>query len=42
VKSIVLGRLAMKFSYSVKHNSQVPVAASKTDTETSVTLVYSF
>jgi len=42
VKSNILGKLAMKLSYSVKHNSEVPLAASKTDTETSVTLVYSF
>ena len=42
VKTAILGQLAMRFSYAVKHNSKAPDATGKTDTETSVTLVYSF
>ncbi len=42
LKTKILGRLAMKFSYAVKHNSKAPEATGGTDTETSVTLVYSF
>lgn len=34
--------LAMKLSYTVQHNSQVPVGTKKTDTFTSVNLVYNF
>ena len=34
--------LAMKLSYTVKHNSEVLAGREKTDTETAVTLVYSF
>ena len=36
------GNLAMKLSLNVKNNSDVPVGREKTDTATSVTLVYSF
>jgi putative salt-induced outer membrane protein YdiY len=32
----------MKLSLNVKNNSDVPVGREKTDTATSVTLVYSF
>lgn len=42
LKANILGQLAMKFSYSVKHNSDAPVEAGNTDTETSITLVYTF
>ncbi len=34
--------LAMKLTVTVKHNSDVPVTSEKTDTETALTLVYSF
>lgn len=34
--------LAMKLSYTVQHNSQVPAGTKKTDTFTSVNLVYNF
>lgn len=34
--------LAMKMTFTVKNNSVVPVGTKKTDTETAVTLVYSF
>lgn len=36
------GSLAMKLSFTVKNTSDVPVGSKKTDTETGVTLVYSF
>jgi putative salt-induced outer membrane protein len=38
----IVGSLAMKLSYKVKHTSDVPPDIEKTDTETSVTLVYKF
>jgi len=34
--------LAMKLALTVKHSSEVPVGKTKTDTETTVTLVYNF
>lgn len=40
--SQIAGSLAMKISYTVKHNSEVPVGIEKKDTETAVTLIYSF
>ena len=36
------GSLATKVTYTVKNTSDVPVGVEKTDTETAVTLVYSF
>ena len=36
------GSLATKITYTVKNTSEVPAGVAKTDTETSVTLVYSF
>jgi len=36
------GSLATKITYTVKNTSDVPVGVKKTDTETSVTLVYNF
>ena len=36
------GRLAMKVSYTVKHESEVPAGSDKTNTETSVALAFSF
>jgi len=38
----VNGSLATKITYTVKNTSDVPVGIEKTDTETAVTLVYSF
>jgi putative salt-induced outer membrane protein len=34
--------LALKFTYTVRNKSEVPVGTEKTDTETAMTLVYSF
>ncbi len=42
ITATINGSLSMKLSLTVKHNSVVPVDRSKTDTETSVTLVYGF
>jgi putative salt-induced outer membrane protein len=36
------GSLATKITYTIKNTSDVPVGVKKTDTETAVTLVYSF
>ncbi|MBO6703517.1 MAG: DUF481 domain-containing protein [Pseudomonadales bacterium] len=38
----VVGDLAMKLAVAVKHNSEVPAGKDKTDTESTVTLVYRF
>jgi len=42
VKVQVVGNLSAKLSHSIKNSSDVPVGTKKTDTETVVTLVYSF
>jgi len=42
LKTTVIGRVAMKLSYTLKSQSHVPVDTKHTDTETAVTLVYSF
>ena len=42
LKTTVIGRVAMKLSYTLKSQSNVPVDTKHTDTETAVTLVYSF
>ena len=42
LQSTVVGALAMKLALKIKHQSEVPLGRDKTDTETSVTLVYSF
>lgn len=42
IKTQVIGRLGMKASLTVRHNSSVPVGSKKTDTETSLTAVYQF
>ncbi|MFK5894512.1 MAG: DUF481 domain-containing protein [Pseudomonadota bacterium] len=42
LKLVIVGNLGAKFSYEVKNNSDVPVGTDKTDTITSVTLVYNF
>jgi putative salt-induced outer membrane protein len=38
----VAGNLAMKIALNIRNNSAVPVGREKTDTESSVTLVYTF
>ena len=35
-------KLAMKVSLTIKNNSEVPAGTEETDTETAITLVYSF
>lgn len=42
LQTTVVGSLAMKLTLSIKNNSEVPPGREKTDTETSVTLVYKF
>jgi putative salt-induced outer membrane protein len=42
IKATISGSLSMKLALTVKHNSVVPVDRKKTDTETSITLVYGF
>lgn len=42
LKSQVAGNLAMKITYTIKNTSDVPDNVEETDTETAVTLVYSF
>lgn len=42
LKTSIIGQLAMKLSYTVKHNTSVPPGTRRTDTETAVTLVYTF
>lgn len=42
LETIVVGDLAMKLAVAVKHNSDVPDGVDKTDTESTVTLVYKF
>ena len=42
LKSQIADSLAMKASYTLKHTSRVPPDTEKTDTETALTLVYSF
>lgn len=42
VSASLTDTLAMKLSYTVQYNSQVPAATKKTDTFTSVNLVYNF
>lgn len=42
LQSNIANQLAMKLALTVKHQSEVPIGRKKTDTETSVTLVYTF
>lgn len=42
LKAQINGSLATKLTYTVKHTSDVPDGTKNTDTETAVTLVYSF
>jgi putative salt-induced outer membrane protein len=39
IQSDIMDNLSMKFSFKVKHQSEVPTGREKTDTETSVTLL---
>lgn len=42
LESTVVGNLALKVAINIKHQSRVPAGAEKTDTESSITLVYRF
>jgi putative salt-induced outer membrane protein YdiY len=42
LETAIVGNLAMKLAFKVKHNSVVLPGKDKTDTETTVTLVYKF
>jgi len=42
IKANLIGNLAMKLSYRVKHESKVPAGTAKTDTETALSLLYGF
>lgn len=42
LRAQINGSLATKITYTIKNTSDVPVGVRKTDTETAVTLVYSF
>ena len=42
LKMQIVGNLSAKLSHTIKHNSDVPVGTEKTDTESVVTLVYTF
>ena len=42
ITAAIATSLAMKFAVNIKHQSDVPIGRKKTDTESSLTLVYSF
>lgn len=42
LKTTIVGALALKLAYTVKYTDQVPSGKKQADTETSVTVVYSF
>jgi len=42
IKANINSALALKFTYTVRHKSEVPVGTKKTDTEAAMTLVYNF
>ncbi|MFP4533354.1 MAG: YdiY family protein [Desulfobacterales bacterium] len=42
VKAQVIGALSMKAAFTLEHTSSVPADTEKTDTETALTMVYSF
>ncbi len=42
VKAQVIGALSMKAAFTLEHTSSVPAKTEKTDTETALTMVYSF
>lgn len=42
LRSQVIGNVAMKLSFTIRHRSEVPAGTRRTDTVTAVTLVYTF
>ena len=42
IKTTIVGNLAMKASYTIRHTSNVPAGVKKIDTITALTLVYTF
>ena len=42
IRANINSTLALKFSYTIRHKTKVPADTEKTDTETAMTLVYSF
>lgn len=42
LETTVVGSIAMRVSYGIKNNSDVPAGVEKTDTETALTLAYTF
>lgn len=42
VTANLTGDLALSVSYTVKHNSSVPIGSENTDTSTAVSLIYGF
>ncbi|MFT7110751.1 MAG: putative salt-induced outer membrane protein, partial [Psychrobacter glaciei] len=42
IQSTLIGQLAMKINYQVKHTTEVPEDKKNTDSLVGVTLVYSF
>jgi putative salt-induced outer membrane protein YdiY len=42
IQASLAGNLSMKAAYRVKHVSDAPAGSEKTDTETSITLLYGF
>ena len=42
IQADIIGALAMKFTYTIRNKTKVPVDTEKTDTELALTLVYSF
>jgi putative salt-induced outer membrane protein len=42
IQANINSTLALKFTYTVRHKTRVPVDTEKTDTETAMTLVYTF
>lgn len=42
IQTAIMENLSMKFSVKVKHQTDVPINREKTDTETSITLVFNF
>jgi putative salt-induced outer membrane protein len=42
IETNIVENLSLKFTFNVKHQSEVPIGREKTDTATSVTLVMNF
>ena len=42
IQANINSTLALKFTYTIRHKTKVPVDTEKTDTEAAMTLVYSF